>query len=59
VRGLLFNPEVLWGFEVIPEDRDYLLNLIVSVLIHEETGVWLRLLRLGIHAHFHLKLAAA
>jgi hypothetical protein len=59
VRGLLFNPEVLWGLKVISEDRDNFLNLIVCVLIHEETRVWLLLLGLGIHSHFHLELAAA
>jgi hypothetical protein len=59
VRRLLFDPEILWGFEVIPEDRDNLLNLIISVLIYEKTCVWLHLLGLGIHTHFHLELTAS
>lgn len=38
---LLFDPKVLRRLKIIPEDRDDLLDLVICVLINEESSVFL------------------
>ena len=54
VGRLLFDPQILWWLEIVPEDRNNLLNLVVCVSIHKEIRV---LGRIG-HTNVHLELAA-
>jgi len=57
---LLFDPQILGWLEVIPEYRNYLLNLVVSVGVNEE--IWVNFLFFfasPIQVKLNLDLAAA
>jgi hypothetical protein len=48
--GCFLDPEILWWFEVVPEDRDDLLDLLIAVVVNEEVKLLkdqIRLRRLG------------
>lgn len=40
VGWLFLDPEVLWWFEIIPENRDYFLDLVICICINEKICVF-------------------
>lgn len=57
---LLFDPQILGWLEVIPEYRNYLLNLVIGVGVNEEIGVnFLFFFASSIQVKLNLDLAAA
>ena len=57
---LLFDPQIFGWLEVIPEYRNYLLNLVVSVGVNKEIGVnFLLFFASHIQVKLNLDLAAA